>query len=121
MPAVAQGGPADPQAVHVARAGSGGDADLHQATGFLRALGRRTAQTHHDAVPHGALVDALLGLEQLVTEVEVEGTGERRDAGRPGQGHHVGRHRLGAAGQRGGEVADPRLWGIAERDVVLGD
>ena len=121
MPAVAQRGPADPEAVHVARAGSRGDADLHQPARFLGALGGRTAQPEHDAVPDRALVDALLGLEDPLAEVEVDGTGQRGDAGRAGQGHHVGRDGgLGAPGERGGEVAHPRLGGIAERDVVLG-
>ena len=78
------------------------------------------AQPQHDAVPHRALVDALLGVEALLTEVEVEGTGQRGDAGRARQRDHVGQRGLGVAGQRGGEVAHARLGGVAEHDVVLG-
>ena len=72
-------------------------------------------------MPDRALVDALLGLEELPTEVEVERTGQRRDACGSGQGHHVGRCGLGAAGQRGGKVANPGLGGVGERNVVLRD
>ena len=88
--------------------------------GSCATLGGRLAQPQDDPVPHRALVDALLGFEELLTEVEVEGTGQRRYAGRPGQRHHIGQRGLGVAGQRGGEVAHPRLGGVAQHDVVLG-
>ena len=118
VPTVSQRRPADAEPVHVPGAGTRRDPDLDQASRLGTALGGRSAEAEEDTVADRARVDRLLRVEHLGAEVEVDRTGEGRHAPGPGQGDHVGRNLGAAAAQGCGEVADPRLGGVVEHDVV---